>query len=76
MKRTKVGAIDVGTTKVCTIMGDMDDNGQLRILGVGIAPSHGCQRQAEQCNFGKVVRADSRTPHACQTPSGGIHVMI
>ena len=44
MKRTKVGAIDVGTTKVCTIMGDMDDKGQLRILGVGIAPSRGLQK--------------------------------
>ncbi len=44
MKRTKIGAIDVGTTKVCTIMGDMDDDGQIRILGVGIAPSRGLQK--------------------------------
>lgn len=44
MKRTKVGAIDVGTTKVCTIMGDLDENGQIRILGVGIAPSRGLQK--------------------------------
>lgn len=44
MKRTRVGAIDVGTTKVCTIMGDIDDNGVLRVLGVGIAPSHGLQK--------------------------------
>src|SRR5450759_1647473 len=41
MKRAKIGAIDVGTTKVCTIMGDIDNEGQLRILGVGIAPSAG-----------------------------------
>ncbi|MDD5038290.1 MAG: cell division protein FtsA [Dehalococcoidales bacterium] len=44
MRRTKIGAIDVGTTKVCTIMGDIDDKGALRILGVGIAPSHGIQK--------------------------------
>ncbi len=44
MKRTKIGAIDVGTTKVCTIMGDVDDKGALRILGVGVAPSHGLQK--------------------------------
>ncbi|MBI4296684.1 MAG: cell division protein FtsA, partial [Chloroflexi bacterium] len=44
MKRTKVGAIDVGTTKVCTIMGDYDSNGILRVLGVGISPSHGLQK--------------------------------
>lgn len=44
MKREKIGAIDVGTTKVCTIMGDVSDDGGLRILGVGIAPSNGLQK--------------------------------
>jgi cell division protein FtsA len=51
MKRTKIGAIDVGTTKVCTIMGDIDGDGGLRILGVGIAPSQGLQK-------GTVVNVD------------------
>jgi cell division protein FtsA len=41
MKRTKVTAIDVGTTKVCTVMGDIDEKNNARILGVGIAPSQG-----------------------------------
>jgi cell division protein FtsA len=44
MKRTKIAAIDVGTTKVCTIMGDVDNEGGLRILGVGVAPSQGLQK--------------------------------
>jgi cell division protein FtsA len=44
MKRTKVAAIDVGTTKVCTIMGDLDSEGALRVLGVGIGPSQGLQK--------------------------------
>ncbi len=44
MKRTKIGAIDVGTTKVCTIMGDTDGEGNLRILGVGISPSKGLHK--------------------------------
>jgi len=44
VKRDKIGAIDVGTTKICTIMGDVSDAGGLRILGVGIAPSHGLQK--------------------------------
>ena len=51
MNRAKIGAIDVGTTKVCTIMGDVDSEGGLRILGVGIAPSLGLQK-------GMVVNAD------------------
>ncbi len=43
-KRNKVAAIDVGTTKVCTIMGDIDAEGTLRILGVGVSPSQGLQK--------------------------------
>lgn len=41
MKRTRVSAIDVGTTKVCTVMGDIDEKNNARILGVGVAPSQG-----------------------------------
>ncbi len=44
MKRTRIGAIDVGTTKVCTIMGDVSDGYSPRIIGVGVAPSQGLQK--------------------------------
>jgi len=44
MKRTKIAAIDVGTTKVCTIMADTEDGGFPRILGVGVVPSEGLQK--------------------------------
>ncbi len=44
MKRTKIAAIDVGTTKVCTVMADIDRNDILRIVGVGVAPSFGLQK--------------------------------
>jgi cell division protein FtsA len=43
MKRTKIGAIDVGTTKVCTVMADTDGT-NLRVLGVGVNPSQGLQK--------------------------------
>lgn len=44
MKRTKIAAIDVGTTKICTVMADVDDNKNIRILGYGIVPSEGLER--------------------------------
>jgi cell division protein FtsA len=44
MKRTKIAGIDVGTTKICTIMADTDGNSAPRILGVGIVPSRGLQK--------------------------------
>ncbi len=40
----KIAAIDIGTTKVCTIMGVLDDKSGLRILGIGSAPSHGIEK--------------------------------
>lgn len=42
-KKNRIAAIDVGTTKVCTIMADTVGN-SLRILGVGIVPSRGLQK--------------------------------
>ncbi len=44
MKRVRIGAIDVGTTKVCTIMADVHNMEGLRVLGVGVTPSHGLHR--------------------------------
>jgi len=44
MKRTRIAGIDVGTTKICTIMADTDGNSAPRILGVGIVPSRGLQK--------------------------------
>ena len=44
MKRAKIAAIDVGTTKVCTVMADIDRNDGLRIVGVGVVPSLGLQK--------------------------------
>jgi cell division protein FtsA len=43
MQRTIVG-IDVGTTKVCTIVAQLSDSGRLNILGVGVTPSKGLDK--------------------------------
>jgi cell division protein FtsA len=43
MKRRQFGAIDVGTTKVCSIIAD-SSGGELRILGVGTTPSLGLHK--------------------------------
>ena len=44
MKKDRIAAIDVGTTKVCTIMADVQDKEHLRVLGVGVTPSHGLHK--------------------------------
>jgi cell division protein FtsA len=42
VERTIVG-VDVGTTKVCTLVGEAVDN-ELKIVGVGVAPSRGIKK--------------------------------
>jgi cell division protein FtsA len=39
-----VVGLDVGTTKVCTVVGEVDPAGRLAILGSGLAPSAGIRR--------------------------------
>jgi cell division protein FtsA len=44
--------LDLGTTKVCAIVGEVKDSGQVDIIGIGISPSHGLKK-------GVVVNIDS-----------------
>ncbi len=41
--QTIVG-IDVGTTKICTLVGEVDDRGDLKVVGVGVSPSRGMRK--------------------------------
>ena len=43
-KRTTLVSIDVGTTKVCTTIADVNDGGAIRVAGVGVTPSKGLHK--------------------------------
>jgi cell division protein FtsA len=43
-RRSTVAAIDIGSTKVSVLVGDIGDRGETRILGVGVAPASGLTR--------------------------------
>ena len=43
-RRGTIAAIDVGSTKVSVIVGDVGDQGETRILGVGVTPAAGLSR--------------------------------
>ena len=53
MERSIV-SIDVGTTKICTLVAEADEYDSLRIVGVGVAPSRGLRK-------GVVVNVDEAT---------------
>ena len=53
-------AVDIGTNKVCAILARVGSEGELRILGTGIAPSQGVQKgRIESINEVKVAVAAS-----------------
>ncbi|MFT3891997.1 MAG: cell division protein FtsA [Anaerolineales bacterium] len=65
MEEIVVG-IDVGTTKICTLVGRVEDDKSIRILGVGIEPSEGIKKgiivdlaAASQAITRSVKRAES-----------------
>jgi len=39
-----LAAIDVGTTKVCTLVGELDEHQTLHVVGVGVTPSRGLRK--------------------------------
>ncbi|MBA7486441.1 Cell division protein FtsA [subsurface metagenome] len=43
-KRSTLTSIDVGTTKVCTTIADINDGGDIRVTGVGVTPSKGLHK--------------------------------
>lgn len=44
MDTSVIVGIDIGTTKVCTLVGREDADGQIHILGVGVEPSQGIRK--------------------------------
>jgi cell division protein FtsA len=51
-RRGTVTGLDIGTTKVCVIIGEVDEDGEVHVVGAGTAPSVGLRR-------GVVVDLDS-----------------
>ena len=49
--------LDIGTTKVCAIVGQRNENGKINILGVGVMPSIGGVVRGEVANISKTVEA-------------------
>lgn len=54
-KRIAVG-LDVGTTKVCALIGHYDQQGSLEIIGVGSHPSHGLKK-GTVVNINKTIQS-------------------
>ncbi len=61
--------IDVGTTKVCTLVGRVEDDRSIRILGVGIEPSEGI-RKGVIVDLAAASQAITRSVKKAESTSG------
>jgi cell division protein FtsA len=61
--------IDIGTTKVCTLVGRVEDDKSIRILGVGIEPSEGVKKGVI-VDLGAASQAIMRSVKKAESTSG------
>ena len=76
--------LDIGTTKVCAVIGEINENGSLEITGVGICPSTGLRKgvlvniEATLRSVSQAIEAaemmSGREIHECWTGIGGSHI--
>jgi cell division protein FtsA len=68
VERTIVG-IDVGTTKICTLVGEVDEARGLRVVGVGVTPARGI-RKGVVINVGEATNAIATSIEKAERISG------
>jgi cell division protein FtsA len=78
-KRGTITAIDVGTTKVCTIIANVEESGNIRVIGVGITPSSGLHKglvvnlkEAGQSIQASVRKAELMSGHKVESAYIGV----
>jgi cell division protein FtsA len=61
--------LDIGTTKIACIISELDSNGELKIIGVGISPSDGL-RKGVVVNIDKTVRSIQKAVEEAELMAG------
>jgi cell division protein FtsA len=69
MDSSIIVGIDIGTSKVCTLVGHLDREEKLRIIGVGIEPSQGI-RKGNVVDLGAAAQAISRAIDKAERTAG------
>src|SRR5215210_2475149 len=62
-------ALDIGTTKICTLVAEVDRDRQINIVGVGTSPSAG-MRKGAVVNIDQAAQAISASVKKCERLSG------
>ncbi|MEW6380429.1 MAG: cell division protein FtsA [bacterium] len=68
-KDNLIVGLDIGTTKICTIIGEVGSRGEIDIIGLGLSPSHGL-RKGVVIDLESTVESIKRSVHEAQVMSG------
>ncbi|TMD51358.1 MAG: cell division protein FtsA [Chloroflexi bacterium] len=68
-RRQRIVGLDLGTSKVATVVGESDEFGNIAILGVGEAPTEGL-RKGVVVNIEKTVGSITAAAHAAERMAG------
>ena len=49
-KSELIVGLDIGTTKICAVVGEPSENGGMDIVGIGTSPSTGWSISSRRCN--------------------------
>jgi len=69
MEEPIIVGLDIGTTKVCTLVSRLEEDGKLQILGVGIEPSQGI-RKGTVVDINAASQAIARSIEKAERTSG------
>ncbi len=69
MENEKFVGLDIGTTKIACIISELDVNGELKIVGVGMSPSDGL-RKGVVVNIDKTVRSIQKAVEEAELMAG------
>jgi cell division protein FtsA len=61
--------LDIGTTKICVVAAELDNDGNIGILGIGTSPSEGLNKGVV-ANIGAAVKSIKKAVIACELKSG------
>ena len=68
-KSELIAGLDLGTTKICAIVGQITDSGEMEILGIGTSPSTGL-RKGVVVNIDQTVNAVQKAIEAAESMAG------
>lgn len=69
-KDNLIVGVDIGTTKICTIIAEVDDSGeQIDIIGVGLSPSHGL-RKGVVIDLESTIESVKKSVHEAEMMAG------